>query len=442
VDFVRGWADKTEIAVSRVLPWVGIGTSKFHDWKARFGKVNEHNAWVPRDHWLTDAEKEGIRTFARQHPLEGYRRLTFMMLDADVVACSPASVYRVLRAAGLLAGQTPRPTRKGTGFVQPLRPHEHWHVDVSYLNIAGTFYFLCSVLDGCSRSIVHWEIREKMEEIDVETIIQRAREAYPEARPRVISDNGPQFIAKDFKEFIRICGMTHVKTSPYYPQSNGKIERWHGTLKGDCIRVLVPLSLEDARRIVADYVLHYNTVRLHSAIGYITPQDKLAGREAEIFAARDRKLTEARQRRQQQRQAAGYPVPVAPASNPAIDFAALRTLITMSAVLQLLGFRPRSCHGAQQRGPCPLHGSTSGTSRCFSVNLEQHTFHCFKCGRSGNALDLWAHATGQTVYDAAVDLCQRLNLPLPELTAQRSALTQRHREEEPVDPASTTCTIT
>ena len=214
-----------------MLGWLDLGSSKFHDWKRRFGKVNEHNAWVPRDHWLTADEKEHIATFARQHPLEGYRRLTFMMLDADVVACSPASVYRVLKAQGLLAGQSPVPSKKGTGFVQPLTPHQHWHVDVSYLNIAGTFYFLCSVLDGYSRFIVHWEIREKMEESDVETIIQRAREAYPDARPRIISDNGPQFIAKDFKEFIRISGMTHVRTSPYYPQSNGKIERWHQTLK-------------------------------------------------------------------------------------------------------------------------------------------------------------------------------------------------------------------
>jgi putative transposase len=442
VDFVRAWADKTEITVGRFLPWIGIGTSKFHDWKARFGKVNEHNSWVPRDHWLTDAEREGIRAFARQHPLEGYRRLTFMMLDADVVACSPASVYRVLRAAGLLAGHTPTPTKKGTGFVQPLLPHEHWHVDVSYLNIAGTFYFLCSILDGCSRFIVHWEIREKMEENDVETIIQRAREAYPNAKPRIISDNGPQFIAKDFKEFIRICGMTHVKTSPYYPQSNGKIERWHGTLKGDCIRVLVPLSLEDARRIVADYVIHYNTVRLHSAIGYITPQVKLAGRETEIFAARDRKLAEARQRRQQQREAGRGPAPGAPASHPAIDFAALRAVVTMSAVLQLLCFHSRSSHGAQQRGSCPLHGSTSGTSRCFSVNLEQHTFHCFKCGRSGNALDLWTHATGQSIYDAALDLCRRLHLSVPELPAPKLMPTIRNREEEPVDCVLTTCTIT
>ena len=113
-----------------------------------------------------------------------------------------------------------------------------------------------------------------------------------------------QFIAKDFKEFIRVCGMTHVKTSPYYPQSNGKIERWHKTLKGDCIRVLTPLSLDDARRIVADYVVHYNTVRLHSAIGYVTPNDWLAGRATTIWAERDRKLDAARQLRSQRRQAA------------------------------------------------------------------------------------------------------------------------------------------
>ena len=107
-----------------------------------------------------------------------------MMLDADVVACSPSSVYRVLKNAGLLAGQTPNVTKKGTGFVQPLKPHQEWHVDISHLNIAGTFYFLCSILDGYSRFNVHWEIREKMEEIDVETIIQRAREKFPNEKPR------------------------------------------------------------------------------------------------------------------------------------------------------------------------------------------------------------------------------------------------------------------
>jgi putative transposase len=227
-----------------------------------------------------------------------------MMLDADVVAVSPSSVYRVLCTAGVIRKHNSKSSLKGKGFQQPLRSHEHWHVDISYINVAGTFFYLCSLLDGCSRFIIHWEIRQAMTEADVETIIQRAREQFPGVRPRIISDNGPQFIAKDFKEFIRICGMTHVRTSPYYPQSNGKKERWYKTLKGECIRVKTPLSLEDARRVVADFVAHYNGIRLHRAIGYVAPADKLAGLEAVIFAERDRKLNAARERRRAAREAA------------------------------------------------------------------------------------------------------------------------------------------
>jgi putative transposase len=395
---------------------------------------------VPRDHWLTEDEIARICNFARQYPTEGYRRMTFMMLDLDVVACSPSSVYRVLKKAELLAGQTPNVTKKGTGYVQPLKAHQEWHVDISYLNIAGTFYFLCSILDGYSRFITHWEIREKMEEIDVQTIIQRAREKFPGVTPRIISDNGPQFIAKDFKEFIRICGMTHVRTSPYYPQSNGKLERFHKTIKGECIRVKVPLSLEDARQLVTEYVAHYNHVRLHSAIGYVTPNDKLLGKDEAIHAERDRKLADARQRRQQMRQTRReqqQQQTSADPTRPAIDFQAVRAAITIAGVLALLGFTSRSDHAGQQRGSCPLHGSTGGTARCFSVNTTAHTFHCFKCGRSGNALDLWAAANRLSIYDAAIDLCQRLNIALPTLAAAPPLTLppptpSANREEEPV----------
>jgi len=303
VDFVRTWSEKTGIPQQRFVAWLGLAKSKFHDWQKRFGKVNEHNAWVPRDHWLDDDEKRAIVEFHAQYPLEGYRRLTFMMLDRDVAAASPASVYRVLKDAGLLGNRPVVASKKGTGFVQPLQGHEHWHVDVSYLNLGGTFYYLCSVLDGYSRSIVHWEIRESMKEPEIEVILQRARERYPAARPRIISDNGPQFVAKEFKVFVRLCEMTHVRTSPYYPQSNGKIERWHQTLKGECIRPGTPLTVEDAQRMVSKYVAYYNEQRLHGALGYITPKDKLEGRAKEIFDARDQKLAEARERRRAQRQA-------------------------------------------------------------------------------------------------------------------------------------------
>jgi transposase InsO family protein len=209
----------------------------------------------------------------------------------------------VLKAAGVMDRWNRKPSSKGKGFHQPDAPHRHWHIDIAFLNIAGTFYHLISVLDGYSRYIVHWEIREHMKEFDVELVLQRAREKFPGETPRIISDNGPQFIAKEFKQFIRICGMTHVRTSPYYPQSNGKLERWHRTIKSDCIRPGTPLSLDDARRIVGQYVEHYNQVRLHAAIGYVAPRDKLLGREQEIFAERDRKLETARQQRQLRRQA-------------------------------------------------------------------------------------------------------------------------------------------
>src|SRR5262245_22689276 len=134
-----------------------------------------------------------------------------------------------------------------------------------------------------------------MTEADLEQLVQRAPKRFAQARLRIISDNGPQFIARDFKEFLRICGMTHARTSPYYPQSHGKIERWHRLLKEECTRQGTPLTLDDARRIVARLVEHYNKVRLHSALGSVTPKDKLAGRDREILTVRDRKLEVARE---------------------------------------------------------------------------------------------------------------------------------------------------
>ncbi len=147
-----------------------------------------------------------------------------------------------------------------------------------------------------------------MTEMDVEIILQRAKERFPEARPRIISDNEPQFIAKNFKEFIRISGMTRVRASPHYPQSNDKLERFHATIKGECIRPGVPLSLDDARRMVEGFINHYNKVGLHSSIGYIAQMDKLNGRDQKIFEERDQKLEKARELRKKKRLRAYGPI--------------------------------------------------------------------------------------------------------------------------------------
>lgn len=294
----------TELAQKLLVIWLGLLPSKYFDWRERYGRVNHHNGQIPRDFWLEPWERQAIVAFHDEHPTEGYRRLTFMMLDLDVVAVSPSSTYRVLRDTGRLRAHEGKPSSKGRGFVQPTRPHEHWHIDVTYLNLGGTFYYLCSILDGFSRSIVHWEIREAMREPDIEVIVQRARERFPGQKTRIISDNGPQFIARDFKHFVREAGLEHVRTSPYYPESNGKKERYWATLKSEGIRPRSPLTLEDARRVVARFVQHYNQVRLHSAIGYVTPEDMLAGRADENHASRDRKLEAARAQRQAKRERA------------------------------------------------------------------------------------------------------------------------------------------
>lgn len=293
------WSTATELHQERFIRWLEVPRAKFFEWRRRYGMANEHNGRVPRDFWLEAKEKAAIIAFHEQNPLEGYRRLAFMMLDANVAAVAPSTVYRVLRDAGRMSRWPRVKSSKGLGFHQPERAHQHWHTDITYINLSGTFYYLCTFLDGFSRAIVHWEIRESMTERDIECILQRALERFPGVTPRIISDNGPQFIARDFKEFVRIAGLSHVRTSPYYPQSNGKLERWNRTLKTEAIRVTQPRDLDEARRIVAKFVEHYNAKRLHSGIGYVAPLDKLAGRDAAIWAERDKKLESARELRRQ-----------------------------------------------------------------------------------------------------------------------------------------------
>ena len=294
--FVEGWSRKTGLSAKRLIDWIGIREGRFYQWVKRIGQANQHNGKIPRAHQLLDQERQCILDYQKDHRDEGYRRLTYMMMDEGVVAVSPATVYRILAAEDRLSKWDKKISKKGTGFVQPTRPHEHWHIDISYINILGTFYYMCSVLDGFSRYIVHWEIRESMTEDEVEIIIQRGTENAGRNPERLISDNGPQFIARDFKEFLRMKGMKHVRTSPYYPQSNGKIERYQKTAKED-LRKTVVLSLEDAIECVSRFVVDYNETRLHSALGYVTPKDMLEGRAERVYEDRERKLEAARAKR-------------------------------------------------------------------------------------------------------------------------------------------------
>lgn len=280
-----------------MIKHLGVNKTKFYDWEKRYGKTNNHNGLIPRYFWLSSNEKSKIVDFYLRHQDDGYRRCTYMMIDQDIVYCSASTVYRTLSKEGVISRSNYKESSKGKGFKQPLKAHEHWHMDISYINMMGTFYYFISVLDGYSRSIIHWEIRQSMTETDVEIVLQKATELYPEVKAQVISDNGSQFIAKDFKEFIRIKGLKHVRTSIAYPQSNGKIESFHKTLKTDCVRKKALTDYDTAIRVIGDFIDYYNKVRLHSAIDYVTPHDKLYGNAEKRLKERFEKLEKARAKR-------------------------------------------------------------------------------------------------------------------------------------------------
>jgi len=296
--FINMIAPLTEIPLNRMIRLIGISSSKYYSWIDRKGETNNHNGKTPRGHWCLDWEKEAIIAYAKAHPGEGYRRLTYMMIDDNIAAVSPATTYRILKAAGLLnRWNTVKRSSKGGGFDQPTAPHQHWHTDIKYVNYQGTFLFFISVFDGYSKYMVHHELRVSMQQLDVQITLQKALEKYPGYKPRIISDNGPQFISKDFAEYLKQVGLQHIRTSVAYPQSNGKIERYHRTLHQECLQKRSFINLDDARKQIANFVDYYNTKRLHSSLFYLTPEDFLLGRVEEKLIERHRKLNEAKLKR-------------------------------------------------------------------------------------------------------------------------------------------------
>lgn len=289
---------KTNTPVNKLLGLIGISSSKYYSWIDRREQSNNHNGIIPKKHWILKWEREAIINYARTHMGEGYRRLTYMMIDDNIVAVSPSTTYRVLKSAGLLnRWNKVKKSSKGNGFDQPVLPHQHWHTDIKYVNFRGTFLFLISVIDGYSRYIVHHELRMNMQEFDVEITVQRALEKYPFAKPRLITDNGSQFISKDFAEYLKQAGLQHIRTSIAYPQSNGKIERYHRTIHEECLRTKSLIDLDDARKQIAEFIDYYNTKRLHSSLFYLTPTDFLNGTITEKLEARSVKLRLAKKAR-------------------------------------------------------------------------------------------------------------------------------------------------
>jgi transposase InsO family protein len=162
--------------------------------------------------------------------------------------------------------ETREETKKG--FQQPEAIHQRWHTDFSYIRICGNYYYFISVMDGYSRKILSWGLFEQMGRLEAEIVLMKAQELYPDAHPRIITDNGSQFVSKDFRELVGLLEMEQTFTSPAHPQSNGKLERFHRTLKSEHVRRAAYLGREDAVERMKQWIRYYNGERLHSALYY------------------------------------------------------------------------------------------------------------------------------------------------------------------------------
>lgn len=309
VKYCEDILQSSQLQIGWLIRHLDIQPSRYYDWKKRFEQPNkDRGANVPKSHWLLPEERAAIISYAQQtiaagttYSKEGYRRLTYQMIDKDICYCSPATVYNVLKETGLLNKwkSSNKTMIKGSGFKQPTMPHQHWHIDIKYVNFKGGFIFFISVLDGFSRAILSYDICPSMTEQDVAVVLQKAYEKYgqTENSVRLISDNGKQFIAKDFTNYLETLNIKHVTTSPMYPQSNGKIERFHRSLNEECIRKSSFIDLEDLKQQFEKYIYTYNYVRLHSAINYLPPITYLEGTYNEKIEERKKKLKKAAENR-------------------------------------------------------------------------------------------------------------------------------------------------
>jgi len=222
-----------------ILSGLGLTHSVYYDWlgKQKVGRLADRVV-VPRSPLavLPGGVKSAVE-YAKTHPREGYRRLAWMMVDNDIVYLAPTSVYRIMDKHDLLyRWKRPEP---GMGRKVPVAtyPDEVWHVDLMYLWVKGRWHFLVTVLDSYSRYVVHWELALSMLASEVADIIAAALEKVSGKRPRIVRDNGSQFVSKEWREVIRHFELEEIPIRVRHPQFNGRIERYHRSVREEAFGI-------------------------------------------------------------------------------------------------------------------------------------------------------------------------------------------------------------
>jgi len=280
-----------------MLRHLGIKSSSYYNWIHRYNqnRLNDKKPVGMNPYRLLDWEKEAIRDFYIDNQENGYRRITYMMMDQDIVCTSPSTVYRFLKSEGLLMRWS-EPRALGPRPALPTAPNQKWHTDLMILEIEGINYYYQGIIDAYSRYIIAWDIHAEGTALNTSLLLQEAYDRSPEGiNPVVIADNGPEFIGKEFREIIKVHQGKDVRIAAYHPQSNGIEERFHRTLRQEGL--IRYSNLIEAKQKVGKWIAYYNKYRLHSSIKYMPPEIWHFG-DPEILAnERKQKLEQAKKER-------------------------------------------------------------------------------------------------------------------------------------------------
>ena len=289
--------------VTEALKRLDVSRSTYYRWRAKLRREGlaglRDRPSIPKKQWnaITPAEEEVILKIAEERPELSSREISFSITDKENFTVSESTVYRVLKREGLIRDFKIESFPAAKEYhTKPMYVNEQWQTDATYLHVEGWgWFYLISILDDYSRKIISWKIQNSMTAEDFIEVVDAACEKTGLSRnnmPNLVSDRGPALISNDLKEYLEEQNIHHILASPYHPQTNGKIERYHKSLKS-IVKLHVYGCPTELKAEVGKFINYYNKSRYHESLGNVTPDDVFYGRREKIVEARSdkRRLT-------------------------------------------------------------------------------------------------------------------------------------------------------
>ena len=307
--------ENSSLSIKATLAEVDLPRSTFYRWYLRYQEsgpdgLSDRKAG-PRQFWnrIPQAVREQVVKAALEQPEKSPRELAWHLTDNEEYFISESSVYRILKSYDLVTSPVFQMITAGDRFETPTRRvNEMWQTDFTQFKvISWGWYYLCTILDDYSRYILSWRLSTNMAAGDVEETLQMALDKVEvtrvkvKHRPRLLSDNGPAFVSQALKEYLRRYRLAHIRGAPYHPMTQGKIERYHRSMK-NVVKLQTFYFPWELEQTIKEFVVYYNNERYHESLDNLTPADVYFGRAEEVKTKREQiKQATLEMRRQQHR---------------------------------------------------------------------------------------------------------------------------------------------